>query len=88
VRDRALADLTRSVSSLLASGGAGSLRVVGPPALVEALSARFAHNPAGAAFVTEEGAPEITVTINDTAVRTCIGDWLARLAAAGEGAHG
>jgi hypothetical protein len=89
VRERALADLVQSVSSLLASGGAGSLRIVGPPTLVEALRGRLGQNPAGTAFVTEEGAPEVTVTINDTAIRTCIGDWLDRLAAAGgEVEHG
>jgi hypothetical protein len=89
VRDRALAELGDTVAALLARKGSAIVRVSGPGDLVEALRARLPQDGAGIAFEAAAGAPDVTVRLDDTVVRTAIAEWSARLASAiGEGGDG
>ena len=83
IRERALDELTETVLALLHGGRHLSLGLRGPADLVERLGDRLGEYPHSVEHV--EDIPDLRVLIDDTAVETQIGAWIARVEAALKG---
>jgi hypothetical protein len=88
VRERALGELAETVAALTRNrGGVAIVGVSGPPALLEALSARLGRDGL-AAVATEGGDPDIVVRLDDTVIASRIAAWGERIESAiGESVH-
>ena len=80
VRDRAIDELSQTVTSLLSGNGAVRVKAVGPEALIGRLRGRLADYGEAVAYAVADGA-DITIAVDDTVVETQIAAWAARLAA-------
>ena len=84
VRERAVDELREAVAALLAQGTATRIKIVGPAALTERVTAAVV--PGMPVERVESDAADISVTIDETVVETNIVAWMDRLMSATEAA--
>jgi len=88
IRERALAELSETVTALVAGGEAVKVKIVGPEALVERLRQLLDASSAPAIELTVGTTPDVTVSIDDTIIETRIAAWMDHVNAAVEGEGG
>ena len=76
IRERALAELSQTLTMLLADRAAIKITIGGPPSLVERLGEVLA---AQQVELVANGRPEVTVKIDDTVIETCLSAWATRI---------